>query len=334
MKQESTAPLSNSARAEAAVWVARLHSSSRSRALESGLGKWLKADPAHARAFELATEAWEIGGSIPGAAVPRMADPFVEEPPRTHVGTRYLAIAATVLVVLVSTLFYLKQQTPPISTAVGEQRMLTLTDGTRIFLNTDTRLFVQEDAAQRRVSLARGEALFDVAKDPHRPFVVTAGGKEVVALGTLFVVRRDTQKLTVTLVEGKVAVSPISSPPLENAENTAQPGKAKTVLTPGQRLTFVSREPPKLDEPAIDKVTAWRRGEVILDKTRLQDAVDELNRYSAVKVIIDDPAAADILVSGIFRAGDSARFAQAVSETYHLAVENESQRIRISGARR
>lgn len=321
MKQEHIATPSDAVRAEAAAWVARLHSSGRSRALEAGLRKWLAADPAHARAFEIATEAWEIGGSIRSAAVPRMADPFMEVSSRTRVGTRHLAMAAAVLIVLVGALFYLKQQTTPISTAVGEQRMLTLTDGTRIFLNTDTRLFVREDASQRRVQLESGEALFDVAKDPHRPFVVTAGDQEVVAHGTAFVVRRDTQKLTVTLMEGKVTVSPVS-----------EQARAETVLAPGQRLTLASPKPPQLDEPAIEEVTAWRRGEVILDKTRLQDAVAEMNRYNAVKLVIDDPQAADIRVSGIFRAGDSVRFAQAVGETYGLVIAHAPQRILISAS--
>lgn len=332
MKPESAAPLSSSARAEAAAWVARLHGSSRSPALEAGLRKWLKSDPAHARAFELATQAWEIGGSLRSGAAPRMADPFVEERPRARIGTRYLALAASVLMALAGTLFYLQQQLPPIATAVGEQRSLTLPDGTRISLNTDTRLFFQEDAAQRRIKLESGEALFDVAKDPQRPFVVTAGDKEVIAIGTSFVVRRDARQLTVTLMEGKVAVAPAADARTAMGDNPGQHPAGETVLVPGQRLTFVDHEPPKVDEPAIEKVMAWRRGEVILDKTRLRDAADEMNRYSVVKLVIDD-AAADILVGGIFRAGDSARFAQAVAQTYHLAVDNEPGRITISGSR-
>jgi len=141
----------------------------------------------------------------------------------------------------------------------------------------------------------------------------------------------------VTLVEGKVAVSPVSATPAETGENSGlhpsgEGPAVATILTPGQRLTVVSRKPPKLDEPAIENVTAWLRGEIILDKTPLRDAVEEMNRYSAVKLIIDNAAAADIRVSGIFRAGDSARFAQAVGETYHLAVEHQPRRILISGS--
>ncbi|MEJ0039666.1 MAG: FecR domain-containing protein [Gammaproteobacteria bacterium] len=321
MKQDlsgsTVAPLPNSVRAEAAVWVARLHSSGRSRALESGLRKWLKADPAHTRAFELATEAWEIGGGIPGGALPRMADPFVDRQPGRFSRRSYFAVAAALSAVIVGATVFLSRSTPAVSTTVGEQRMLTLDDGTRIFLNTDTTLFVKEDATHRHVSLDTGEALFDVAKDPQRPFVVTAGDKEVVALGTSFVVRRDPRQLVVTLVEGRLRV-------------TAGGLKKETVLKSGQRLTFSERKPASIDEPPIDEVIAWRRGEIILDKTRLRDAVEEMNRYSAVKLVLDDPAAAEIRVSGIFRAGDSVRFAQAVGEAYHLSVDHEQRRIVIS----
>jgi transmembrane sensor len=317
MEQAQTGPLSDSVRAEAAAWVARLHSGDRSRALEAGLRKWLRA-PDHSRAFELATEAWEACGSTRDAVVHLRAVRFQESPQRAM--SRYFGMAAAVLVIVLCAVLYRQEPAPTVSTAVGEQSMLTLDDGSRIFLNTDTRLFVQETAAQRRVQLESGEAWFEVAKDVRRPFVVTAGDQVVVALGTAFVVRRDMRQLAVTLVEGRVAVSPLS--PASGPER---------MLAPGQRLTFLGREAPRVDEPAIDSVTAWRRGEVILDKTRLRDAVTEMNRYSAIKLFIDDPSVAHIPVSGIFRAGDSARFAQAVGETYRLAIAHEPHAIRISG---
>lgn len=329
MKSEASQsqPLSPAVRAEAAVWVARLHSSNRSRELEAGLRNWLKADAAHARAFELATEAWEIGGALPGAALPRMAHAFEEQAfqrrPAAH-----LATAAALLLAVVGVLWYANSSDPPIATTVGEQRMLTLDDGSRIFLNTDTRLRVHETADERRVQLESGEAMFDVAKDPQRPFIVTAGDRQVVALGTSFVVRRESQQLTVTLLEGKVAVSPSVAVQVKAAQQAAE----KTVLTPGQRLVIANSQPPHLDAPQLEEVTAWRRGEVILDNTRLQDAVEEMNRYSAVKLAIDDAVAAEIRISGIFRAGDSTRFAQAVGEAYHLTLIQEPRRIVISSA--
>ena len=317
---------SSAVRAEAAAWVARLHGNGRTRALEAGWRKWLEADPANARAFEIATEAWEIGGSVRARALPRVADPFEDQPKRAPVSKRYVAMAAAVFVAVAAGWLYWAKREAPIATAVGEQRSLTLADGTRIFLNTETRLFVRENEMRRHVQLESGEALFDVAQDAHRPFVVTAGDKEIMALGTSFVIRRDPRLLVVTLVEGKVSVTSVAS------EASGKIGKAEMMLTPGQRITFLERAPPRVDEPLLEKVTAWRRGEVVLDKTRLRDAVDEMNRYSAVKLRIDDPLVEDIRVSGIFRAGDSARFARAVGETYRLSVEDEPQGIVISRA--
>lgn len=319
MKSDSPTTMpSDAVRAEAAAWVARLHSCGRTRELEAGLRKWLKADEAHARAFEIATEAWEIGGSLRSRSVSRIADPFAEAPQGPARSKQQLAMVAVLLMAVAAGGFFWAKRHPAIVTAVGEQRILTLTDGSRIFLNTDTRLFVRETAQQRRVQLESGEALFDVAQDPHRPFIVAAGNKEVVALGTSFVVRRETGELVVTLMEGRVSVNSAAS---------------ETMLTPGQRVVFADDTAPTLDKPPLESVTAWRRGEVVLDKTRLRDAADEMNRYSAVKLQIADDRVADIPVSGIFRAGDSARFARAVAATYHLGIEHERQRIVISGAR-
>lgn len=340
--------LSASVRAEAAAWVAQLHSSSRSRALEAGLRRWLQANPAHRKAFEIATEAWEIGGSIPSGALPRIAHSRVfERTPGQRIFTRPRLAFAALCAMVIGGLLYVGHDQPAVSTEVGEQRMLTLEDGSRIFLNTDTRLVVHESPTRREIRFQSGEAMFDVVKDSRRSFVVVAGDREVVALGTAFVVRRDPRQLSVTLVEGKVAVSDVSSAEISKASglekktmqegmdpamrSDADPLAASVLLVPGQRLTFRDAQPPKLDEPPIEKVTAWRRGEVILEKTRLQDAADELNRYSVIKLEIEK-SAADIRVSGIFRAGDSLRFAQAVAETYHLDMTHQDHRVTISGS--
>jgi transmembrane sensor len=307
----SSSPLTGAVRAEAAAWVARLHGSSRSAALEAGLRKWIEADARHARAFELATEAWEIAGGIR----PTTGRTSV---PRSF---RRMAIAATVLLAFVGALAWMGRGASPIATQVGEQRILTLDDGTRVSLNTDTRIVVEQDSTRRRVRLVNGEALFDVAKDPRRPFIVTAGDQDVIALGTSFVVRRESQKVTVTLMEGRVTVTPVELTESRHPE---------TFLEPGQRVTFAAHEPPSLDEPSIEQVTAWRRGEVILDSTRLSDAAEEMNRYSDIKLVVEDPAVAGIPVSGIFRAGDSLQFARALGETYQLDVQETARRIVLS----
>src|SRR5258708_4429777 len=308
--------LSPAVRAEAAAWVARLHSSGRTPALEEGFRRWLRVNPAHAQAFELATQAWEIGGSIPAGALPRMAHPSeisgAERRRRPQrLSTPRLALAAVLCLAGIGALLVLNREKSTVSTQVGEQRMLTLEDGSRIFLNTDTKLSVHYDKERRLVQLAEGEALFDVAKNPARPFIVDAGREQVRAVGTEFVVRRDPHLVAVTLVEGKVRIT--------DQERTGEAGSLVSaeeqpeILTPGQRLIFADNRPPALDQPPLDTVTAWRRGEVVLDKTRLQDAAEEMNRYSNVKLMVDNPDIAHIRLTTIFRPGDSRRFAQAVA---------------------
>jgi len=177
------------------------------------------------------------------------------------------------------------------------------------------------------VELEKGEALFEVAKRPGWPFVVRVGRKQITALGTAFIVRRDSQdEFAVTLVEGKIAVTAVP----ESGVSELQPGfgaDTPFTLMPGQRLTFASARPPTLDRPGLDKVTAWQRGHVSLDNTSLADAVAEMNRYSPIRLVIEDPKIAAIQVSGVFRAGDSVNFAQAVAKTHQLEIVDRRSEI-------
>ncbi|HEY8510123.1 MAG TPA: hypothetical protein VIL32_17325, partial [Steroidobacteraceae bacterium] len=112
---------------------------------------------------------------------------------------------------------------------------------------------------------------------------------------------------------GKVKVTP--------REEEVEP----IVLSPGQRLTLAESRAPKIDRPPLEQVTAWKRGQVSLDNTPLADAVAEMNRYSRQRIVIEDPAAAALRVSGIFIAGDSANFARAVARAYHLKVTEDPE---------
>jgi transmembrane sensor len=256
---------------------------------------------------------------------------------------------ASVLLVLGAVLYF--QNLGVITTGIGEQRQLVLEDGTRVFLNTDTRLVVKYTEAARRVELRQGEALFNVAKKSDWPFVVVAGDREVRALGTSFVVRKQDEELAVMLVEGKVVVSPV----LEDQRSAAEPALAQQpaqssgsaapsvdtqksaparsdvfMLTPGQRLTFGAGSPARVDTPSVEKATAWRRGQVILDDTPLRAAADEMNRYNATKLVVATDVPADLMVSGLFQAGDSIHFAKAVADAYQLHVQERGREIILS----
>lgn len=316
-------PVSSTHIAEAAAWVAHLHGSRRTADSDRGLKLWLKEDPARARVWEAAAEVWDEVGNLQGAAIAQALKKQRRAEVESRVRWKPLALAAC-LVVAVGAFFLLSDG--GVETGIGEQRTLALEDGTRVFLNTATRLVVRYDGRQRHVELRSGEALFEVAKHPDRPFIVSAAGREVTALGTAFVVRRDSEQVSVTLVEGKVSVAPEDP----RGQSTAKTHAA--ILSPGERLTFASsRQAPRLDHPELNKLTAWQRGQVVLDGLRLQDAIAEMNRYSTTRLALEMPQAADVRVSGVFRSGDSMSFARAVAATYRFEVIERKGRILIAG---
>jgi len=301
------------AQAEAAAWIALLHSSERNAEIEAGLKRWIAADPLNTAAWETATDIWnETSGlprRIPQAPIPSSRS---SRPP-------YLRPVLAVAVVLFLAcggfaLRYLLHSS--VNTVVGEQRTLNLEDGTRVELNTNSHLVVKYDRSTRTVVLTSGEAYFQVAHE-QRPFIVIAGDRKVLALGTTFTVRRDDTTdtaLTVTLIEGRVAVSPVET---TETSPSAQAAEVE-ILNPGERLRVRKHARPTVDSPSMDKVTGWMRGQLIFDHTPLSEAVAEFNRYSSTKIAVASPEAAAIPVGGIFRISDSKSFARAVAETYNL----------------
>lgn len=300
--------------AEAAAWISVLHGPRRTTEMERGFAQWLKTSVGHRRAFEEATQIWEESRAI--ARPLSLRRPPVDERSSTPLRNYLLPAAACLVLALVATWFLVSN--PAVTTDIGEQRALTLDDGTRVILNTHSRIVVSYGRRQRQVELTEGEALFEVAKRPDWPFVVTVGEHQVRALGTEFAVRRDADRVAVTLVEGRVAVTSRTD---ENA--TAQ----ATNLVPGERLTFLGGAAPRIDKPQVDKVLAWQRREVAFDNVALADAVAEMNRYSRVPLVALGGSMASIRVTGLFRAGDSLSFARAVADVFQLRVNEEQGRI-------
>jgi transmembrane sensor len=216
-------------------------------------------------------------------------------------------------------------------TGVGQRATVTLPDGTMVTLNTDSRVRTRGSAERRLVYLDRGQAFFKVAHDKAHPFVVTAAGRTITALGTAFDVRVDDGKtLKVTLVEGRVRVE---APPRPAVPQRV--GKATVVklpAAPGQATEMVAgteldaRDDAKWDLARADvrRETSWTTGQLVFYATPLRQVVAELNRYSEKKIVVDDGAFADRPISGTFRAGDVETFARGL-ETYRMArVESDT----------
>jgi transmembrane sensor len=325
--ETTSAPIPPERLAEAGVWVARLHSGEPDKAAAAGVRQWMSAHPMNRRALELCTEMWEESDNL------RRIIPFETHIPagRRQYGRLLMAAGALALVMGVTLWFALRSD---VATEVGEQRLVPLKDGTRMFLNTATRVAVNYDSSGRFVELKAGEVLFEVAKRPNWPFIVKAGDHDIRALGTSFVVRRDALQTSVTLVEGTVTVtadrSAASTRSVDPGGGDQSSAQAFT-LTPGQRLTFLAGN-ARVDTPSLDKATAWRRNQIVLDDTPLSVAVSEMNRYSKWKLVVERPEAQAILVNGLFQTGDSLSFANAVAQTYGLTVEEGNDKIVLSGA--
>lgn len=325
--------------AEAAVWVARLHGPDRSVQMERECLAWQARSAAHREAFERCTETWQDVTNVslasayaaaPGAGASESAArgwPF-----------RWAAVGA-LAVVLAGTGLLVQQwrEQGVYSTGVGEQHQVLLDDGTRMSLNTGTRVRVDLGVDRRSVAVEGGEALFEVAKDRKRPFVVRVAGSEVEALGTTFAVRFTPdralpgQTLSVTLIEGQVAVRPL---PRGGGTGSPAPGQAVR-LQAGERVRLsaapAADAAPRVDRPNIDAVMAWKRSEAVFDDAALSDAVAEMNRYTRTPIVLlDATALAGLRVSGLYRTSDSAGFARAVAALHGLKVHEREGRLELA----
>jgi transmembrane sensor len=297
--------------AEASAWLARLQGPMRSPAVEDAFKAWLAESTANARAYARVADTWEI---IPAAArlnAARFNAPVSSRHPQRHV---LFAVAAGVAIMLVVAGFVgLQLRAPVYQTSIGEIKSVTLSDGTRVTLNSDTRLRVFYRKHERRIRLERGEAEFDDIENPQRPFLVQADGYQVRALGTIFDVYSAPRHLDVTLIKGRVDVSRAT---LANGE----PARAPTLLAPGERLVIRSNGQTKLDHPSLEAISAWQRGQAVFNNVPLVNAIAQINRYGGTPIRVADPALEQVRVSGVFPIRDPEEFAHAISSLRHLRV--------------
>jgi transmembrane sensor len=210
-------------------------------------------------------------------------------------------------------------------TSLGEQKVVELSDHSHIALDARTRLRVRFSSDARIVELLEGQAQFSVAKDPARPFKVEAGSKTIVAVGTVFDVEYVDQQVHVAMVEGKVAVLSQGDQQSGAASDSRPNEQTPLELTAGEALSVRADGAATISSKAdIEAATAWRQGKVIFRDQTLAEAVHRLNRYSRQQVVVDDPALAQMKVSGVFDSGDAQAFAEAM-QTYLPVVADSSQ---------
>jgi transmembrane sensor len=317
------------AHADAAAWLVKLQGNARSTDLESAFRDWLEADPLHQEAFDKATEIWEL---LPGIAALHRLDRANDNPPPVYkpkIRIGAMVAAALVLAPLAAGYAWFNRD-PVYLTETGEQRTATLSDGTHIALNTNSKLTVIYSHGFRRIRLDRGEAMFDVTHDPSRPFVVQVGNDQVRALGTAFVIRRGGTTAAVTLLRGRVEISRKADTNQASPFHASPAAQKLAVLVPGERALIGGDATVVLDHPQLEAVTAWRHGEVLFSNTRLADAAQELARYGGPNVVMASQSIADMRISGVFSTDKPEEFAEAVAELHGLHVEQQDGTISLA----
>lgn len=312
---------------QAAAWDARLRSPLCTEDERAAFTAWRNQSPDHARAFErLQAGIGALADALDTDAELRALHARAlthRPPPRWKIAA---SVAAAVLAI--GTASYWIPAGPPIErsglqvasgagsfyqTGVGERSTVTLTDGSKVTLNTRSRVEVSYANGRRDVRLLAGQALFEVAKDPARPFVVTAGPRRVTALGTAFDVRLDGEKVQVTMVEGKVVVEPTRPSVLQKIV------APERELVAGQQLVAelnaISAEVRRAD---ADTATSWREGRVVFADTPLTEAVAEMNRYSTEPILIADPSLANYTVNGMFLTAQPSSFVGALTAYFPI----------------
>lgn len=207
-----------------------------------------------------------------------------------------------------------------IETAVGQQRTLTLEDGSTVQVNTGTAVTVHFTPRKREVRLADGEARFTVAHNPDRPFIVTTPQACVRAVGTVFNVQVGGHRTAIAVLEGHVRVfgraeeMEVSQSPVLNRQTPRFLRPAQD-LYQGERAAVSERGSILRNAgPSIERVSAWTRRQLVFRDEPLSDLVAEFNRYHDKKLRIADPGLAGFRVSGTFDAYDLPSLMQYLEE--------------------
>lgn len=300
---------------QAAYWLNEMRSGDMSARQVRAFEVWMDCDVAHRQAYSRLERHWRTLGMV-------AEDPEIMEAREhdrrsfRHAGLqRHCAMAASAVLIVGAGWIGLGLAGLPngIGTAHAEQRFttrvgqtatVTLDDGTKVTLDTDSALRVSHSDGQRQVRMERGRAFFDVAEGDKRPFMVLAHGKKIVATHTAFDVRLDRDDVTVTLKEGRVRIEP----QIRLARLTASPVE----IGPGDQFSAKAGRVWKVAQVDVGREQSWLDGRLTFFHDGVDSAVTEMNRYSQTKLVFTDGQAPDHEIVGVFQAGDVSNFAKAI----------------------
>lgn len=313
---------------KATDWLLRLNEADATAQDLDAFNAWYARDPRHRQAYNKVAGLWSdletlqsvIVEPVPGNITAFPARPEASDQPtrvKGRVGRPVWigAIAACIALLLVFSTLEAPHYFADHSTATGQQSVIHLADGTIGYLNTDTTIDVSFGPAGRRINLLKGEALFEVAKDPARPFEVSAHGGRAVALGTTYAVRADFRSgaTAVTVAEGIVSV------------RTGDGNTSQSIVNAGQQVRYATDGAlaPVVNIDVADAL-AWRRGLISFDDLPLEDALAEIDRYmpGLIVLLAEDVASKAVTATLSIKSLDDGL--EALASTQNLSVHKVS----------
>lgn len=313
---------------EAGEWLLRLQAGELSREQREAFVDWLRESQVHvAEMLRVASvhgvleqfEHWtriETGGADRDDVVVSLlrAPSSPALPARKRFTAPWLAAAAIACIVVVTVLLVSSLRGQVIQTDRGERREVALSDGSVVQIDPETRLRVKMEEHSRHIHLESGRALFRVAKNPARPFIVHADGTTVRALGTAFGVERRAQGVIVTVAEGKVSVDGPRAQETSRVRESSQ-GEEGTSAEPGivlvanEQVTLqVAAALPQVHKVDSGRALAWAEGRLIFEDTPVSDVVAQFNRYNSIQIQVQDERLAARPISGVFNAANPEAF--------------------------
>ncbi|MFD1949825.1 FecR family protein [Sphingomonas arantia] len=291
---------------QAADWIARLHADDRTGHDIAAFRAWMNADPQHADAFERASAVWDSAGGL--TSPPPTVRPSL--PSRRAV----MAGGAALLVAGGSSMGWRAANAGVYRTDVGEQRRLVLDDGTRVMLDTATRIRFRANQDLRMLWLSSGRIDLAVAAD-RRPFAIRTGDRRALVRTGRLDIRYDTGHAAVTALDGVARV---------------ETAGASVPIRPGQRIAMTDGRPDRMDRPELDDLIAWQSGRLAFRDQTLAEATAEMNRYTDRSLVVADPKAAAMRFTGLYRVGDPEAFALSLAVLLPVRVDAAADVIRIS----
>ena len=325
--------------AMAAQWVAR-RDAGLSAAEETQFAQWLEQDTRHAEAVGRFESTWSALGRPrrvgAAAALTRKLNVLSTRQRRKKFGAASAAVATLTIVCLVWWLPETREpsSSPVPSLVVQRPETRTLPDGSTVELKPEAKIVVDFGGKLRRVRLVAGEALFAVAKDPSRTFVVEAGGVEVRALGTAFAVQLRTSGIEVLVTEGRVAVNQAEAHATHAAGDATLPVEPRVlaVVDAGSRVVVdlapeasLPQVTPIVPEELVERL-AWRATRVEFSGTPLSEVVVFLNRHHATRFVIEDQSIARVQLSGNFRVDDAVVFTRMLDAGFGIKAEPRGEK--------